>query len=236
VNEKIAGRVSPVVNQVVFEESKTIPQEQLEKSVEIPLQRIEESTSKDEFATTMQNPDAPRSLRASTLADSQRSKAGNLPSYQRYTNPQGYAKWQKQSAEREQVPIVVETIKQSDPSSEEQGEESVPKESAQNKPEGSSEEVSTLGSALNMTANSTEEVSSLSTLVDEKKESKDELSELSVTEGEQLVFMTAESFKLTGHDMTVTVAGRGTGQQNVDRERQRRSSKVRRLWSNLEDQ
>ena len=91
------------------------------------------------------------------------------------------------------MPIVEETIKQSDPSSGEQGEESAPKESAPNKTEGSSEEVSTLGSEKNMTTSSTEDVLSSSTLVDEKKELEDDSSERYRMGEELLAFMAAGS-------------------------------------------
>ena len=109
-------------------ESPTIPQE--------PLLATLSKKFSDRFAETMIDPNAPRSKRSSTAADSARSNAGIPPSYFKASAPQRYAAWEKSEAEAKAASLRVSMTPPGDLSStaesvlpsKEGGEGEVPKE------------------------------------------------------------------------------------------------------------
>ena len=108
------------------------------------VQRPIDVTPTSEVFADMQNPDAPRSKRSTTAADSERSKAGILPKYFRITEPRRFAAGEKainqSSAEETDARTLESTISAADLTSapepvnqpilptEEGGEEATPKE------------------------------------------------------------------------------------------------------------
>ena len=157
-----------------------------------PVQRPIDVTPTSEVFADMQDPDAPRSKRSTTAADSERSKAGILPKYFRITEPRRFAAGEKamnqSSAEETDATTPESTISAADLTSapepvnqpilptEEGGEEATPKEGGK-------------GGAPEQDASSPEEVSMLT---GSEPEQKDGVSEPLLEEREQHAFVTVE--------------------------------------------